>query len=54
VIKKGESDGCGTWNVGEWGKRNACRVGWGNLKERCDLKDLGTDERITSKWITKK
>jgi hypothetical protein len=27
---------------------------WGNLREREDLKDLGVDGRIISKWIFKK
>jgi hypothetical protein len=29
------------------------RFGWGNLKERYDLDDLGVDGRVILKWVLK-
>jgi hypothetical protein len=34
-------------------KSNALKFWWGMLKKREQLEDLGTDERITLRWILK-
>lgn len=35
-------------------KRNTLKFWWGKLKEREQLEDLDTDERITLRWILKR
>jgi hypothetical protein len=42
-------------HVARKGKRKGvCRVWWGYLRERAHRGDLGIDERILSRWISRK
>jgi hypothetical protein len=47
VIKWKQRAGRGVFT--DWGKERACRVWWGNLRERDHLEDVIVDKRILLK-----